>query len=248
MESITQLFSQLAVNTNSVSTDLGSTNSVSTNLVHLSEHKIKYSDILYYELGFSQENYDIIFNYVIKNLNDIKKKENYEIIKNNLNDIKNNLNDIKKNENNIIKFADIPDSTKSSKFAKSLKESDTFMKLDNAIYTLKDEFHITVLYTGGKQDDRADSLQEYLGQKFNIQINQIGYNQHFISVGISIIGDLPYYGNDIKHITFGLNNFTLKKALPKDSYTALLTDNQNIIHFDSSSGLIVETEFNVKTK
>jgi hypothetical protein len=47
-------------------------------------------------------------------------------------------------------------------------------------------------------------------------------------VGVTIGGDIPYYGNDHQHITIGLNKEVKKgekKVFPKDSYTALLADN-----------------------
>lgn len=116
-------------------------------------------------------------------------------------------------------------------------------------YKVNDEFHITVLYTGGKEDQRAQNLTKYLGQKFDVEINKIGINNQFITIGVNIVGDIPYYGNDVTHITFGLNKFTPfeKKPLPKDSYLALLPNDQNhLTVFDLP--IVVKSIFDVKTK
>lgn len=95
----------------------------------------------------------------------------------------------------------------------------------NNVYTLNSEFHITVLFTGGKKDDREEKLEESLGKKFNVTIERIGVNANFIALGVNVANDMPYYGNDVKHITVGLNKTDpKKKVLPKDSFKSLLCD------------------------
>ena len=132
---------------------------------------------------------------------------------------------------------------------KDLDSKDLVVSTETNKYKVNDEFHITVLYTGGKDDIRSDNLTKFIGQKFDIEINKIGLNNQFITIGVNIIGDIPYYGNDVKHITFGINKFTPfeKKPLPKDSYLALLPNDQNhLTVFDSP--IIVNATFDAKTK
>ena len=95
---------------------------------------------------------------------------------------------------------------------------------DGNTYTLNAEFHTTVLYTGGKPHDKACTLTDHIGKTVPITICKIGITDKFICAGVSIGGDIPYYGNEHQHITIGLNKGG-KKVFPKDSFTALLADN-----------------------
>ena len=158
---------------------------------------LDYSNILYYELSFSTEDYNKILDFVVKTTNGT-------IIK-------------KEDENVDEKF--IP-------FINKLKTGEKVLAIKDVLYKLNNEFHITVLYTGGKEDKHCDELQKYLDMKFKVSIDKIGVNDSFICIGVSVPIDLPYYGNDVKHITIGLNNFDKsKKVFPKDSFKALLDDN-----------------------
>ena len=128
--------------------------------------------------------------------------------------------------------------------------SGTFNTVDVS-YQVNDAFHITVLYTGGKKDERAEKLQYFIGKQFNVRIERIAMNQHYICIGVSIDGELPYYGNEVKHITFGLNKFdSKKKVLPKDSFLALTSEHSKMVVFavDVDEPIIVQAEFSVKTK
>ena len=98
------------------------------------------------------------------------------------------------------------------------------MAIKDVLYKLNNKFHITVLYTGGKEDKHCDELQKYLDMNFKVTIDKIGVNDSFICIGVSVPVDLPYYGNDVKHITVGLNNS--KKVFPKDSFKALRHDDE----------------------
>lgn len=95
------------------------------------------------------------------------------------------------------------------------------------LYKVNDEFHITILYTGGKEDKRSTDLNKFVDQQFDVKIEKIAYNDQFICIGVKFDDLFPYYGNPVKHITFGLNQFNplAKKPLPKDSYLALASDN-----------------------
>ena len=151
---------------------------------------IDYSNILYYQISFSEEQYRLILELLVR---ETKCK--------------------------IITCNDM-------EFPKKAKKDDMVVSLNNIMYKLNDMFHITVLYSGGKVDERCDTLHQLLDKSFKISINTIGIDESFICMGISIPDDLPYYGNNVKHITIALNNYEKgKKVFPKDSYTALLCNN-----------------------
>jgi hypothetical protein len=95
---------------------------------------------------------------------------------------------------------------------------------DGNTYTLNAEFHTTVLYTGGKPHDKACTLTDHVGKTVPITICKIGITDKFICAGVSIGGDIPYYGTEHQHITIGLNKGG-KKVSAADSFTALLADN-----------------------
>jgi hypothetical protein len=225
MDQITQTFSNININAHNLD----------DKIQQIQQTQQKYSNILYYELKFSQKNYDQIFHTVINS------SESLSV-----------LDFAKLNEEQTEKFTKIINKTKSAKSAspaKSANPANIMVVVDNNVYDVKDEFHITVLYTGGAKDPRADTLTQFLGQKYFVSIDKIGINKHFISLSISILGNLPYYGNNTKHITFGLNNYDPnKKALPKDSFTALLSDKHDYHIITLGSPLVVEAEFNIKTR
>ncbi len=157
--------------------------------------------------------------------------------------------ELKFNQSNYDKITEIVIDTLNLKKDPDSKDMVVTNTNSNNKYKVNDEFHITVLYTGGKEDTRSDNLTKFIGQTFDVKINKIGLNNQFITIGVDIIDNIPYYGNTVKHITFGLNKFTSfeKKPLPKDSYLALLPNDQNhLIVFDSP--IIVNATFDVKTK
>ena len=170
---------------------------------------IDYSNILYYSLKF--EKYDDIIEII---LNNVKKSELFKNISGSI------LSDSIKDK--IFKFPNL---------LKSLKENDNVIFIDDCSYNINNEFHVTVLYTGGKTDDRCIELNKLINNKYNIYVTKIGITPKFITLGISFgladatdEAEVPYYGNDIKHITIGLNKHDFKKIYPKDSFNALLSD------------------------
>ena len=164
---------------------------------------LKPSDVLYYQLEFSEDNYSTISKLVSSTLN-LSEKTPKGVVTGSFN-------------------------TQSSSFQ------------------VNDAFHITVLYTGGKVDDRTSSLNKLIGKPFNVEIERIGMNQHYICIGVKIDESLPYYGNDIKHITFGLNKFDpKKKVFPKDSFFALNPEHSNVVVLDEP--IVIQANFSVKTK
>jgi hypothetical protein len=99
------------------------------------------------------------------------------------------------------------------------------------IYTLNDEFHITTLFTGGKENEHSDIFEKIINKKIKIKLNKLAISINYIVLGVESINfidnsaDVPYYGNLIKHITIGLNK--KNKVYAKNSYLAL---SDGIIH------------------
>jgi hypothetical protein len=133
------------------------------------------------------------------------------------------------------------------KLKQDLDHKDFVVTNDIGKYKVNDEFHITVLYTGGKKDDRSENLNKYIDNQYQVKINKIGINEQFICIGVDIGDDIPYYGNPVKHITFGLNSFTSfkKKPLPKDSYLALSNNFTKTVKI-LDQPIIVNATFGVK--
>jgi hypothetical protein len=177
---------------------------------------IEHNTILYYELNFSDADYSKILNLVSANVktDGIYFKTNDEL------------------HSDLMTDEDI--GTTNKKFPdllKSMKHGEKVLVIGDNVYKLNDGFHITVLYTGGKADKKAEDLYPLLGNKYSVTIEKIGFNSKFITAGVSINDGLPYHGNPVKHITLGLNKFSKEKIFPKDSYTALLdeTDGNTIV-------------------
>lgn len=100
-----------------------------------------------------------------------------------------------------------------------LNLGDVFIVFDGVLYKINDEFHITTLFTGGRNHEKCDEMEKQIGKKIKVPLKKIGVSKDFIVFGV---GDLncSYYGNEIKHITFGLS-MSGQKVFPKDSYKAL---------------------------
>jgi hypothetical protein len=86
-------------------------------------------------------------------------------------------------------------------------------------------FHITALFTGGKFDNNAEKFNDFLNKNIKIEIKSYSVSNDFIvlSVGdLSTTSDdiksdnIPYFGNPIKHITYGVK----KGCKPVNSPTA----------------------------
>ena len=90
---------------------------------------------------------------------------------------------------------------------------------------LNEKLHITALYTGGKFNDNASKFDEFIGKDITIEVNTFAISSNFIVFGVAnfsyikddiISNDIPYYGNPIKHITYGVK----KGCKPVNSPTA----------------------------
>jgi hypothetical protein len=97
-------------------------------------------------------------------------------------------------------------------------------KIDEDI-KLNEKLHITALYTGGKFHDKASEFDDFIGKDITIELDTFAISSNFIVLGVanfsyvkddSISDDVPYYGNPIKHITYGVK----KGSKPVNSPTA----------------------------
>jgi len=217
-------------------------------LVDNKDIKLDSSNILFYKLGFSKESYNKILKFISNEILTelvVSKLSNLSIDKaENTND----FNIYTKKDNKVLKLDNTEvtiDDEKNLNIIKTLNNDEKIMIINDNIYKLNDEFHITVLFTGGKKDDREKDLNEHLGKTFEISINKIGISNKYISLGVSFDSKLPYYGNEVKHITFGLNKFIKGvKVFPKDSYTALQED--KVITLDTP--FVIESLFETHNK
>lgn len=119
------------------------------------------------------------------------------------------------------------------------KESELEIKNNNEIIKhidlIKDiqinkHFHITALFTGGKFDNNAEKFNDFLNKNIKIEIKSYAVSNDFIVLSVDNIStklddnksddnksnDIPYFGNPIKHITYGVK----KGCKPVNSPTA----------------------------
>jgi len=115
-----------------------------------------------------------------------------------------------------------------------LEESELEIKNNNEILkhidSIKDiqinkHFHITALFTGGKFDNNAEKFNDFLNKNIKIEIKSYAVSNDFIVLSVgdlsTILDDnkynnIPYFGNPIKHITYGVK----KGCKPVNSPTA----------------------------
>ena len=81
---------------------------------------------------------------------------------------------------------------------------------------LNEKLHITALYTGGKFHDKAIEFAEFIGKDITVEVDTYAISSNFIVLGVSNLDNIPYYGNPIKHITYGVK----KGSKPVNSPTA----------------------------
>lgn len=167
--------------------------------------------VLYYSITF--ENYDEIIELVKETLGD-----NFKVY----------------TKTDTFDYSLIDDKTLLENI-KKIKDNAKFAIYNNSIYIINDEFHITTLFVGGKIHEKSELMNKQNNKKVSVKINKIGHSDNFIVLGIDDIKtdndeEFYYFGNPIKHITFGLNKLN-KKVFPKDSYTAL---NVNSIDIDKT--------------
>ena len=91
-------------------------------------------------------------------------------------------------------------------------------------------FHITALFTGGKFDNNAEKFNDFLNKNIKIEIKSYAVSNDFIVLSVCDLSttlndtisndiksdNIPYFGNPIKHITYGVK----KGGKPVNSPTA----------------------------
>lgn len=130
-------------------------------------------------------------------------------------------------ESLIVAFESVsiaPDATKILYISLNLDTLDinNILKLFNITpFIINEKFHITLLYTGGKPNEKLDIFKPFFDKLCKITINKIAISDKFITLGVYKIthedNDIPYFGNEFKHITIGKKD---KKLAPKDSPSA----------------------------
>lgn len=106
-----------------------------------------------------------------------------------------------------------------------IEESHTLIRPDKTEYTVKSEFHVTVLFPCGSDGQaKADTLEPHLDKIVTVRATEVGVNEDFVCIHVECdAGEIPYYGNEVVHITFAMVKLTSdgKKPQAKDSYKAL---------------------------
>ena len=87
-------------------------------------------------------------------------------------------------------------------------------------HDVQEQFHITLLYTGGKDNEHLVQLIPLFDTIYDIEIYRIAISDKFIVLGVNWKDEIPYYGNEIRHITIGKSNVIKQRLFPKDSPTA----------------------------
>lgn len=83
-------------------------------------------------------------------------------------------------------------------------------------FKLNGEFHSTILFTGGKENPNIETLTPLVGEEYFLVIDRVAISDRFITFGVDSIFDdeseIPYFGNEIKHITVGIAKKPSKKG------------------------------------
>ncbi|ATZ81058.1 hypothetical protein BMW23_1013 [Bodo saltans virus] len=122
-----------------------------------------------------------------------------------------------------------------------LKEGDIFMVFNNVIYKINSEFHITTLFSDGKQTELTEKYDALGCVKTNVVVDSFAISKEFITLSVASVST-QYNGNNTIHITFGLSLSGAFKLFPKDSPSAL----SNGIKFDGKLELNGITSFTEK--
>lgn len=148
-------------------------------------------------------------------------------------------------EGNEDEYKDVDECIKNeyNEIEKHLKDKDNGLILittSNQVYKINEKFHITMLFLKGGEDEieKKAKIEEKIGDECIIKIKSMAHSDDFITLGVEF-GDevMPYYGNEIKHITIGIRKTTDgKKLFPKDSPSAF------------TNGLLVEYDTPIEIK
>jgi hypothetical protein len=205
--------------------------------------KQKQKKVMYYSFEIIEDNK--ILDLLTNNLQGAYYSEiiNKKIFINN-NNLENN--DKKEDEdldiNNTIKQSEIqiPLFEEIEKYLKDKDNGKILIDSEKRIYKINEKFHITMLFLKRTEDEieKVNKIEEKIDQECTISINKIAFSEDFITLGVEFSEEIiPYYGNDVKHITVGLRkNIYEKKLLPKDSPNAFI--NGTVIELENKVEII----------
>lgn len=185
---------------------------ISSNLLETSK-EINNNDPFIESIIIKKKDYSHILYYTLK----LHSEKIYEILNNN--DIL-----IYKKDDNLEIFQ--PHMTEILK----LKDKDKFVIYNENIYQLNKDFHITLLYVGGKKESNPDEngktnfdkcieLENFLHSNIQITLEKISISEKFITIKVLSCENIPYFGNPVMHITIALK-ISKEKLKPADSPSA----------------------------
>ena len=65
-----------------------------------------------------------------------------------------------------------------------------------------------MLYTGGRENTNSEKIHDFLHKQCFVEVESFAVSDSFIVFGVSsfrsVDGDLPYFGNPIKHVTYAV--------------------------------------------
>lgn len=183
------------------------TNKLSNLSVSTSENNVNYKDVLYYGITFNDTQYTKLLEIIHKNP-----------VFSNI-----HINDLALNKDEI-------------KIISSLKSWEKFNIVtlpdskNRVIYKLNEHIHITILFVGKKENEHAYIVQPFIDKTVNCVVTRYAISEKFIVAEVKFKNndfEVPYFGNEIMHITIGLRQSLDKKnkVFPKDSPTAFKDGN-----------------------
>ncbi len=178
------------------------TNKLSNLSVSTSENNVNYKNVLYYGITFNDTQYTKLLEIIHKNP-----------VFSNI-----HINDLALNKDEI-------------KIISSLKSWEKFNIVtlpdseNRIIYKLNEHIHITILFVGKKENEHAHKVEPFVDKTVNCVITRYAISEKFIVAEVKFKNndfEVPYFGNEIMHITIGLRQSLDKKnkVFPKDSPTA----------------------------
>ena len=205
--------------------------------------KPKEKRILYHSLTISSEEHCKIANSLVTHFPNLifGKKENGIIswedkkVSTNKEDVneKNEITGITEKVVSTTLEDDVISENDEKDINKKIKNGSILVKTEEGhIYLLNNKFHITLLFMGGKSNEHNEEFTSLEGNSINVSVNRIGFSENFFVLGVNIPSEIPYYGNEIKHITVGLRQKVGKfKVFPKDSPTAFSEEKDIFVDF-----------------
>ena len=105
------------------------------------------------------------------------------------------------------------------------KMGDKFIIINEIVYKINKEFHVTTLFLNKHNHVSEIYVKNQLCRLVQIVIDRLAISTKYITYGVKSLKfdddeDIQYFGNVVKHITFGINVMG-KKLRPVNSFYAL---------------------------